>query len=60
MKKYIIILLFPLSLLGQSFDISFASRMFNPSVINPAAAGLISQGNSGIFVEFFPISWDLV
>ena len=51
MKKYIIILLFPLSILGQSFDISFASRMFYPSVINPAAAGLINQGNSGIFVE---------
>lgn len=51
MKKKLLILLFPLSLLGQSFDISFASRMFNPSVINPAAAGLINQGNSGIFIE---------
>ena len=51
MKKIFLIMLFPFVLSGQNTDLSFGARMFNPSIINPAAAGLINNGHSGVFVE---------
>lgn len=49
MKNLIVIyFLLPLAIYSQ-VDISFGSRMFNPSIINPANAGL--NGNKTIFIE---------